>query len=106
MLKTLYYIRNKKELQELYLSQMPELYIRSEINSILNETRKDISPGMRLNAKNIRTDEAIIFIERNGTPDGYLLSEELKIKLNDYREDIHANWITLSQPASLITSIT
>jgi PHD/YefM family antitoxin component YafN of YafNO toxin-antitoxin module len=87
MLKTLYYIRNKKELQELYLSQMPELYIRSEINSILNETRKDISPGMRLNAKNIRTDEAIIFIERNGTPDGYLLSEELKIKLNDYREE-------------------
>jgi hypothetical protein len=87
MLKTLYYIRNKKELQELYLSQMPELYIRSEINSILNETRKDISPGTRLNAKNIRTDEAIIFIERNGTPDGYLLSEELKIKLNDYREE-------------------
>jgi hypothetical protein len=87
MLKTLYYIRNKKELQELYLSQMPELYIRSEINSILNETRKEISPGMRLNAKNIRTDEAIIFIERNGTPDGYLLSEELKIKLNDYREE-------------------
>lgn len=87
MLKTLYYIRNKKELQELYLSQMPELYIRSEINSILNETRKDISPGTRLNVKNIRTDEAIIFIERNGTPDGYLLSEELKIKLNDYREE-------------------
>jgi hypothetical protein len=87
MLKTLYYIRNKKELQELYLSQMPELYIRSEINSILNETRKDIPPGVRLNAKNIRTDEAIIFIERNGTPDGYLLSEELKIKLNDYREE-------------------
>lgn len=87
MLKTLYYIRNKKELQELYLSQIPEKCIRSEINSILNETRKDISPGMRLNAKNIRTDEAIIFIERNGTPDGYLLSEELKIKLNDYREE-------------------
>ena len=86
MLKTLYYIRNKKELQELYLSQMPELYIRSEINSILNETRKDIPPGMRLNAKNIKTEEALIFIDRNGTPDGYLLSEELKIKLNEYRE--------------------
>ena len=86
MLKTLYYIRNKKELQELYLSQMPEMYIRSEINSIINETRKDISPGMRLNAKNIKTEEALIFIDRNGTPDGYLLSEELKIKLNEYRE--------------------
>ena len=86
MLKTLYYIRNKKELQELYLSQMPEKSIRSEINSILNETRKDIPPGMRLNAKNIKTEEALIFIDRNGTPDGYLLSEELKIKLNEYRE--------------------
>ncbi|OOV27781.1 hypothetical protein BXU11_10045 [Flavobacterium sp. LM5] len=97
MLKTLYYIRNKKELQELYLSQMPELYIRSEINSILNETRKDISPGMRLNAKNIRTDEAIIFIERNGTPDGYLLSEELKIKLNDYREEVQKKKLFLKK---------
>lgn len=86
MLKTLYYIRNKKELQELYLSQMPEMYIRSEINSIINETRRDIPPGMRLNAKNIKTEEALIFIDRNGTPDGYLLSEELKIKLNEYRE--------------------
>ena len=86
MLKTLYYIRNKKELQELYLSQMPEKSIRSEINSILNETRKDIPPGMRLNAKNIKTEEALIFIDRNGTPDDYLLSEELKIKLNEYRE--------------------
>ncbi|CAN1568282.1 hypothetical protein MCETHM1_03030 [Flavobacteriaceae bacterium] len=86
MLKTLYYIRNKKELQELYLSQMPEKCIRIEINSIINETRKDISPGMRLNAKNIKTEEALIFIDRNGTPDGYLLSEELKIKLNEYRE--------------------
>lgn len=86
MLKTLYYIRNKKELQELYLSQMPEMYIRSEINSIINETRKDIPSGMRLNAKNIKTEEALIFIDRNGTPDGYLLSEELKIKLNEYRE--------------------
>ena len=86
MLKTLYYIRNKKELQELYLSQMPEMYIRSEINSIINETRKDIPPGMRLNAKNIKTEEALIFIDRNGTPDGYLLSEEIKIKLNEYRE--------------------
>lgn len=86
MLKTLYYIRNKKELQELYLSQMPEKCIRGEINSIINETRKDIPPGMRLNAKNIKTEEVLIFIDRNGTPDGYLLSEELKIKLNEYRE--------------------
>lgn len=86
MLKTLNYIRDKKELQALYLSQMPELHIRFEINEILNDTRKLIPAGMRMNAKNISTQEVIMFIERNGTPDGYILSDELKIKLNDYRE--------------------
>lgn len=86
MLKTLHYIRDKKELQALYLSQVPELYIRKEINEILKETRKSIPVGMRMNAKNISTQEVIMFIEKNGTPDGYILSDELKIKLNDYRE--------------------
>ena len=86
MLKTLHYIRDKKELQALYLSQVPELYIRKEINEILKETRKSIPAGMRVNAKNISTQEVIIIIEKNGTPDGYILSDELKIKLNDYRE--------------------
>lgn len=38
MLKTLNYIRSKKELQNLYLSQMTEAYIRNEINEILQET--------------------------------------------------------------------
>jgi DNA-directed RNA polymerase specialized sigma subunit len=85
-LKILNYIRNKKELQELYLSQMAELYIRNEINQILRETRMSIPAGMRMNFKNITTREAIIFIEQNGTPDGYTLSDELNIKLKEYRE--------------------
>ncbi|WP_281239727.1 hypothetical protein [Flavobacterium praedii] len=85
-LKILNYIRNKKELQELYLSQMAELYIRNEINQILRETRMSIPAGMRMNFKNITTREAIIFIEQNGTPDGYTLSDELNIKLKEYQE--------------------
>ncbi|WP_269223893.1 hypothetical protein [Flavobacterium sp. IMCC34518] len=85
-LKILNYIRNKKELQELYLSQMAELYIRNEINQILRETRMSIPAGMRMNFKNITTREAIIFIEQNGTPDDYTLSDELNIKLKEYRE--------------------
>jgi DNA-directed RNA polymerase specialized sigma subunit len=85
-LKILNYIRNKKELQELYLSQMSDEYIRNEINEILRETRMSIPAGMRMNAKNITTREAIIFIEQNGTPDGYTLSDELKTKLKEYRE--------------------
>lgn len=85
-LKTLNYIRNKAELQSLFLSQFTADYIRNEINEIIKETRKSITTGARFFAKNISTLEVIIFIERNGVPDGYILSEELKIKLTDYRE--------------------
>ncbi|MFV8347282.1 hypothetical protein [Flavobacterium sp. ZB4P13] len=85
-LKTLTYIRNKAELQALFLSQFTADYIRNEINEIINETRKSITAGARLFAKNISTFEAIIFIDRNGVPDGYMLSDELKMKLHDYRE--------------------
>lgn len=86
-LKTLNYIRNKSQLQDLFISQFSADYIRKEINDIISETRKCISVGTRLFAKNISTFEAIIFIDRNGVPDGFILSEELKIKLHEYRED-------------------
>ncbi|WP_127340768.1 hypothetical protein [Flavobacterium cupreum] len=86
-LKTLNYIRNKSQLQDLFISQFSADYIRKEINDIISETRKCISVGTRLFAKNISTFEAIIFIDRNGVPDGFILSEELKIKLREYRED-------------------
>ncbi|WP_139363434.1 hypothetical protein [Flavobacterium sp. LM5] len=88
MMKTLYYIRNKKELQELYLSQIPESHIRAEMNEILKQTRASIPLGMRTNLKNITTKEAIIFIEQNGTPDGYVLSDELQLKLKEYKESL------------------
>ena len=84
-LKTLYYIRTKAELQSLFLSQFTANYIRSEINEIIMETRKNNTMGARYFAKNISTLEAIIFMDRNGIPDGYLLSEEMKMKLVDYR---------------------
>lgn len=85
-LKTLNYIRNKSQLQDLFISQFSADYIRKEINDIITETRKCISVGTRLFAKNISTFEALIFIDRNGVPDGFILSEELKIKLQEYRE--------------------
>jgi hypothetical protein len=85
-LKTLNYIRNKSQLQDLFMSQFTADYIRSEINEIINETRKSISAGAKLFAKNISTFEVVIFIDRNGIPDGYILSDELKMKLQDYRE--------------------
>lgn len=85
-LKTLNYIRNKAQLQDLFISQFTVNYIRKEINDIINETRKCTSVGTRLFAKNISTFEAIIFIDRNGVPDGFILSEELKLKLAEYRK--------------------
>lgn len=85
-LKTLNYIRNKAQLQALYLNQMPERVLEKEINDILNETRTGVPLGMRHHAKALLTQEVIIFIDRNGIPDGYLLSEELEIKLNMYRD--------------------
>ncbi len=85
-LKTLTYIRNKAQLQALFISQFTADYIRNEINEIINETRKNITVGAKLFVKNISTFEVIIFIDRNGIPDGYLLSDELKTKLQDYRE--------------------
>jgi hypothetical protein len=43
-----------------------------------------------MNAKNITTQEEIVFIEQNGSPDGYALADELKIKLKEYRELLKA----------------
>lgn len=90
-LKTLNYIRNKGELQDLFLSQYSAEYIRNEINEIIKETRKNTSLGVRFYARNISTQEVVIFMERNGVPDGYILSEELKIKLKDYKDSIRLN---------------
>ncbi|MBS7231717.1 hypothetical protein KHA90_11835 [Flavobacterium psychroterrae] len=86
-LKTLHYIRKKAELQDLFRSQYSEDYIRKEIQEIIRETRKNSTPGSRLFAKMISTQELIIFIDRNGKPDGYLLSDELKSMLQDHREE-------------------
>lgn len=90
-LKTLNYIRNKAQLQDLYLNQIPERVLEKEINDILKETRTGIPIGMRHHAKALLTHEVIIFMDRNGTPDGYLLSEELEIKLNMYRDRLTRN---------------
>lgn len=87
-LKPLNYIRNKAQLQDLFISQFTADYIRNEINEIIKETRKGVTAGARLFARNISTLEVLIFIDRNGVPDGYILSEELKIKLRDYRENV------------------
>lgn len=87
-LKILTYIRNKAQLQALFISQFTADYIRNEINEIIKEIRKGSTMGANYFAKNISTLEVLIFIDRNGIPDGHLLSEELKIKLQDYRENL------------------
>ncbi|MCV9934715.1 hypothetical protein OIU80_20765 [Flavobacterium sp. LS1R47] len=87
-LKTLNYIRNKAQLQKLYISQFTPDYIRKEIYEVLKKTRENVTAGALLFAKNISTEEVIIFINRNGKPDGYILSDELKMQLREYKDDL------------------
>lgn len=83
-LKTLHYIRNKRQLQDLFVSQFTYRYIRNEINEIIKSTRTE----SKLRGHTISTLEATIFMDRNGIPDGYILSPEFKKKLIDYQEEI------------------
>ncbi|UUC45565.1 hypothetical protein [Flavobacterium cerinum] len=88
-MKELYHIRTKSQLYRLYASQMPEREIRAEINEIIRENRpKNTFPDRPHFARALRTIEVITFIDTNGTPDGYKLSEELQYKLNEYRKEV------------------
>lgn len=88
-MKELFHIRTKSMLQKLYCSQIPEKEIRSEINVIISASRKNHLFARKIHfAKALRTNEVIIFIDRNGVPDGYKLSEELEHKLTAYRKEV------------------
>ncbi|MFN3908268.1 MAG: hypothetical protein ACK4JX_04475 [Flavobacterium sp.] len=80
-LKILHYIRNKKELTALYLSQFTEEFIREEINDIIRMYRPSYTIGMRVCANRISDQEFLQFVEFHGVPSGYILSEEMQIKL-------------------------
>jgi hypothetical protein len=101
-LKTLSAIRNKSQLQDLFISQYSRPYISNEINEILKTTRPNVPPAMRLFAKNISQLEGLMFVYRNGLPDGYMLSDELKEKLLLYRELYSANTILFSKQESYL----
>lgn len=81
-LKVLTQIRDKSHLQELYGSQYSQRFIRNEINEIIQEKR-GLPKGMIIVCKKISIQEALIFIQQNGIPKGYVLSEELKLKLKE-----------------------
>ncbi|AVM49322.1 hypothetical protein [Capnocytophaga sp. oral taxon 878] len=76
-MKILHYIRTKKHLFSLYLSQYSERLIRTYINDIIAQYRPDESPKCR----NISLQEFLTFIELYGTPIGYTLSDELQHEL-------------------------
>ncbi|CEN34927.1 conserved hypothetical protein [Capnocytophaga cynodegmi] len=71
-------IRTKKQIVSLYINQYSEKNIKKYINEIICDYRKNAK-----NCKNISTQEALTFIELYGTPDGYVLSEELKKEINN-----------------------
>lgn len=78
-------IRNKKRLVELYINQFRESHIIREINRILTQERSSIPEALRTRQKRLSTREVLLFIYANGVPDRYVLSEEMRMKLNDLR---------------------
>lgn len=85
-IKELRHCRTKKNLHELYLNQMSKRHISNEINDIIRQNRS-IPYGAVILCKNITTKEFLLFVKSNGTPDGYVLSEELKLKLNELNDE-------------------
>jgi hypothetical protein len=82
VLKTLRHCRTKGELQDLYFNQMARRYITNEINEIIQKNR-DLPKGHVIQCKVISTKEFLLFVKENGVPDGYILSEELQLKLSE-----------------------
>lgn len=78
--KTLHKIESKSVLMTLYVNQLPEPLIRSEINEIIRINRK-LEQETKVCSKRISLKEALMFIDRHGEPIGYSLSEDLKNKL-------------------------
>ncbi len=81
-------IRNKKALVKLYIGQYRERYILSEINIIIKAERTGIPEEKRIMIKNISSKEALIFIWKYGAPDGFVLSQEMQIKLTELKRDL------------------
>lgn len=79
-------IRNKKNLVTLYLNQYNENYIRRQINEILMAERTSLPEAKRCFQKRLSTKEVLIFIYKNGVPDKYVLSDEMRNKLTEFRK--------------------
>ncbi len=82
----LHKIEDKKNLMALYVNQLPEPLIRSEINEIITINRK-LEPSTKVMAKRISLKESLMFIDRHGEPLGYTLSEDLQNKLKSIEVD-------------------
>lgn len=78
-LKTLYYVRTKTKLYELYESQ----YSRQAIRNYINDIIKDYRPNVNHKCRNVSTQEFLTFVELYGLPDGYRLSDTLQNELNN-----------------------
>ncbi len=80
--KKIYKIEDKQRLQQLYASQFTASFIRAEINDIIRACR-NIPLTEKVRTKRITFKETLLFIKQNGSPIGYELSEEIKIKIQE-----------------------
>jgi hypothetical protein len=73
-LKKLPYACTKAELVTMYLGQMPEQYILSEINTIIIANRPNLASadGTRPRVSKVFHKEFMEFVGTHGAPDGYM----------------------------------
>lgn len=81
-------IRTKKDLIKLFINQLSEKQIRFKINKILECESSEVPLSNRRMQKNISSQQVMLFIIANGVPDGYLLSQEMQVKIVELKKDL------------------
>lgn len=81
MATVIHFIKSKKDLFAIYITDYSTEFIRDEINKIISEKR-NLSPEASVFCKLISTDEVISFVKKYPLPLGFELSDELKQRVN------------------------
>lgn len=79
-LKVIHHIPTKDSLFQIWISEHSMETLRYELNSIIVKQR-GLPPGTIVRKQKISTVEVLHFVKKFGVPKGYILSDELELKL-------------------------